>query len=85
MIRSVFLKRASSSGTGISIPKLLEDACFRTTEQFMNKATAFIKGYFLKKGDDEVHDLLRRPRRAGLKTFYTALLISIRTLQGRSL
>jgi hypothetical protein len=35
----------------------------------MNKETAFIKGYSLKKGDDEVHDLLRRPRRAGLKTF----------------
>ena len=51
----------------------------------MNKETAFIKGYSLKKGDDEVHGLLRRPRRAGLKTFYTALLISIRTLQGRSL
>ena len=58
------------------IPKPLEDACFRTLEQFMIKAPHFIKGYSLKKGDNEEHGLLRRPRRAGLETLYATLLIS---------
>jgi hypothetical protein len=58
------------------IPKPLEDACFRTLEQFMNKAPHFIKGYSLKKGGNEEHGLLRRPRRAGLETLYAKLLIS---------
>jgi hypothetical protein len=47
------------------LPKLLEYACFRALERFMIKASHFIKGYFLKKGDNEEHGLLRRPRRAG--------------------
>jgi hypothetical protein len=42
----------------------------------MIKAPHFIKGYSLKKGDNEEHVLLRRPRRAGLETLYAALLIS---------
>ncbi|AAZ25727.1 hypothetical protein CPS_4703 [Colwellia psychrerythraea 34H] len=58
------------------IPKPLEDACFRTLEQFMIKALHFIKGYSLKKGGNEEHGLLRRPRRAGLETLYAMLLIS---------
>lgn len=44
----------------------------------MIKAPHFIKGYFLKKGGNEEHGLLRRPRRAGLETLYAALLISTR-------
>jgi len=42
----------------------------------MFKAPHFIKGYSLKKGGNEEHGLLRRPRRAGLETLYAALLIS---------
>ncbi|TWX67988.1 hypothetical protein ESZ36_11960 [Colwellia demingiae] len=42
----------------------------------MIKAPHFIKGYSLKKGGNEEHGLLRRPRRAGLETLYAALLIS---------
>ena len=42
----------------------------------MIKAPHFIKGYSLKKGDNEEHGLLRRPRRAGLETLYATLLIS---------
>ncbi|AAZ27506.1 hypothetical protein CPS_4248 [Colwellia psychrerythraea 34H] len=41
----------------------------------MIKASHFIKGYSLKKGGNEEHGLLRRPRRAGLETLYAALLI----------
>ena len=44
----------------------------------MIKALPFIKGYFLKKGDNEEHGFLGRPRRAGLETLYAALLISTR-------
>ena len=60
----------------------------------MIKAPHFIKGYSgeyapafsnklhpcsaLKKGDNEEHGLLSRPRRAGLETLYAALLISTR-------
>ena len=68
-INVVFQKTIHDASVLYHTPKLLEDAYFRTTERFMNKATAFIKGYSLKKGDDEVHELLRGPRRAGLKTF----------------
>ena len=66
------------------IPKPLEDAYFRTLERFMIKAAHFIKGYsgeyapafsnklhpcsVLKKGGNEEHGLLIRPRRAGLET-----------------
>jgi len=60
----------------MSIPKQLEDVCFRTLERFMIKAPHFIKGYSLKKGGNEEHALLRLPRRAGLETLYAALLIS---------
>ena len=42
----------------------------------MIKAPHFIKGYFLKKGGNEEHGLLRRPRRAGLETLYATLLNS---------
>ncbi len=42
----------------------------------MIKASHFIKGYSLKKGGNEEHGSLRRPRRAGLETLYAALLIS---------
>ncbi len=42
----------------------------------MSKAPPFIKGYSLKKGGNEEHGLLRRPRWAGLETLYAALLIS---------
>jgi hypothetical protein len=45
-------------------------------EQFMIKAPHFIKGYPLKKGGNEEHGLLRRPRRAGLEMLYATLLIS---------
>ena len=45
-------------------------------EQFMIKAPLFIKGYSLKKGGNEEHGLLIRPRKAGLETLYAALLIS---------
>ncbi len=61
-------------------------------ERFMIKTPLFIKGYSgeyapafsyklhpcsaLKKGGNEEHGLLTRPRRAGLETLYTALLIS---------
>jgi len=51
----------------------------------MIKTSTFINGYSLKKGDNEVHDWLRHSRRAGLKTSYTALLISTKTLYGCSL
>jgi hypothetical protein len=44
----------------------------------MIKAPHFIKGYFLKKGGNEEHGLLRRPRRAGLEPLYAALLTSTR-------
>ncbi|MEY8200610.1 MAG: hypothetical protein RPS47_15345, partial [Colwellia sp.] len=44
----------------------------------MIKAPHFIKGYSLKKGDNEEHGLLGRPHRAGLETLYAALLISTR-------
>ncbi len=50
------------------VPKLLEDACFRTTERLMIKASLFIKGYSLKKGDYQEHGSLKRPHRAGLET-----------------
>ena len=60
----------------MTIPKPLEDACFRTLERFMIKAALFIKGYSLKKGGNEEHGLLIRPRKAGLETLYAALLIS---------
>jgi hypothetical protein len=59
-----------------NIPKPLEDACFRTLERFMIKASHFIKGHSLKKGGNEEHGSLKRPRRAGLETLYAALLIS---------
>jgi hypothetical protein len=42
----------------------------------MFKAALFIKGYSLKKGGNEEHGLLSRPRRAGLKMLYATLLIS---------
>ena len=42
----------------------------------MSKASHFIKGHSLKKGGNEAHGLLIRPRRAGLETLYAALLIS---------
>ncbi|GAW95911.1 hypothetical protein MTCD1_03469 [Colwellia marinimaniae] len=42
----------------------------------MIKAYLFIKGYSLKNRYKEEHDLLIHPRRAGLETFYAALLIS---------
>jgi len=58
------------------IPKPLEDAYFRTPERFMIKAPPFINGYSLNKGENEEHDLLRRPCRAGLETLYATLLIS---------
>jgi len=45
-------------------------------ERFMIKAHLFINGYSLKNRCNEEHDLLRHPRRAGLETFYAALLIS---------
>ena len=44
----------------------------------MIKASHFIKGYSLKKGGNEEHDLLKRPHRAGLEKLYAVLLISIR-------
>jgi hypothetical protein len=44
----------------------------------MIKEPHFIKGYSLKKGGNEEHGLLRRPRRAGLEPLYAALLISTR-------
>jgi hypothetical protein len=58
------------------IPKPFEDARFRTSERFMIKAPLFIKGYSLKKGGNEEHGLLIRPRRTGLEALYAALLIS---------
>jgi hypothetical protein len=61
----------------MTIPKPLEDAWFRTFEQFMIKASHFIQGYSLKKGGNEEYGLLKRPRRAGLETLYATLLISI--------
>ncbi|MCJ8295959.1 MAG: hypothetical protein MJK15_16270 [Colwellia sp.] len=67
-----------------SIPKRLEDVCFRMLERFMIKALSFINGYSLKKGSNEEYYLLRHPRRAGLKMLYAALLISTRTLHGCS-
>jgi len=57
---------------------LLQDASFRMPERFMVKAHLFINGYSLKKRCNEEHDWLRHPRRAGLETLYTALLISTR-------
>jgi hypothetical protein len=42
----------------------------------MFKAPFFINGYSLKNEGNEEHYLLRRPRRAGLNTLYTSLLIS---------
>jgi hypothetical protein len=45
----------------MTIPKPLEDAWFRTFEQFMIKASHFIQGYSLKKGGNEEHGLLKRP------------------------
>ncbi|PCH95158.1 MAG: hypothetical protein COB83_09550 [Gammaproteobacteria bacterium] len=44
----------------------------------MIKAHLFINGYPLKNRCNKEHDLLRHPRRAGLETFYAALLISTR-------
>ena len=67
-----------------SIPKRLEDVCFRMLERFMIKALSFINGYSLKKGSNEGYYLLRHPRRAALKMLYAALLISTRTLHGCS-
>ena len=58
------------------IPELLEAAFFRALEQLMIKAPSFINGYSLKKGGNEEHDFLNRPRRAGLKMLYAALLLS---------
>jgi hypothetical protein len=58
------------------IPKPLEDACFRTLERLMIKASHFIKGYSFKKGGNVEHDLLKRPCRTGLETFYATLFIS---------
>ncbi|PCI63300.1 MAG: hypothetical protein COB35_01550 [Gammaproteobacteria bacterium] len=55
------------------IPKLLQDASFRTTERIMIKASLFINGCSLKNRANEEHVLLSRPRRAGLETFYAAL------------
>jgi len=57
---------------------LLQNARFRTFEQFMIKALVFINGRSLKKKSNDEHDLLRRPRRASLKGLYAALLISTR-------
>ncbi|HBY85264.1 MAG TPA: hypothetical protein DEO86_05255 [Colwellia sp.] len=51
----------------------------------MIEAHLFIKGCSLKNRWYEEHDLLRQPRRAGLDTLYTTLLISTRTLHGCSL
>ncbi|PKG85489.1 hypothetical protein CXF85_07080 [Colwellia sp. 75C3] len=42
----------------------------------MIKAHLFIKGYSLKNRCNEAHDLLSRPHRAGLETFYATLLVS---------
>jgi len=41
----------------------------------MIKAHLFINGCSLKNRCNEEHVLLSRPRRAGLETFYAALLI----------
>ena len=60
------------------IPKPLQDASFRTTERIMIKAHLFINGYSLKNRCNDEHVLLSRPRRAGLETFYAALLILTR-------
>jgi len=46
------------------------------SERFMSKAHLFINGYSLKNRCNVEHDLLRHPHRAGLETFYAALLIS---------
>jgi len=46
------------------------------SERFMIKAHLFINGCSLKNRCNEEHDLLRHPQRAGLETFYAALLIS---------
>ena len=54
---------------------ILQNVCFRTTEQFMIKAPLFINGCSLKKRGNDEHDLLRSPHRVGLKTLYAALLI----------
>ena len=64
---------------------ILQDASFRATGQFMIKAHLFINGHSLKNRCNEVHDLLRSPRRASLKGVYATLLISTRTLHGCSL
>ena len=53
----------------------LQKAGFRIPGGVMIKAPLFIKGYSLKNRCNEEHDLLRHPRRAGLETFYAALLI----------
>jgi len=57
---------------------ILQDASFRMPERFMIEAHLFIKGCSLKNRWYEEHDLLRHPRRAGLETLYTRLLISTR-------
>jgi len=69
----------------ILIPKPPQDVSFRMTEQSMIKAHLFINGCSLKKRCNDGHTLLRHPRRAGLETFYAALLILTRTLHGCSL
>ncbi|TYK64263.1 hypothetical protein CWS31_016595 [Colwellia echini] len=44
----------------------------------MIKAHLFIQYYSLKNRCNDEYDLLRRPQRACLETFYAALLISTR-------
>ncbi|NQZ81339.1 MAG: hypothetical protein HRT52_10035 [Colwellia sp.] len=48
------------------IPAANQGACFRTTEQFMIKASLFIHGYSLKNRDNDEHGLLRSPLWVGL-------------------
>jgi hypothetical protein len=57
------------------IPAPLENARFRKSERFIIKIHFFIKGYSLKNKYNAEYDLLNLPQRAGLETFYTALLI----------
>tara|TARA_B110000467_G_scaffold154616_1_gene166069 strand:+ start:188 stop:391 length:204 start_codon:yes stop_codon:yes gene_type:complete len=57
------------------IPVPLENARFRTAEQFMIKAHLFINGYSLNNRCNDEHGLLRRLRRTSLKGSYAALLI----------
>ncbi|PKG83789.1 hypothetical protein CXF85_09805 [Colwellia sp. 75C3] len=61
-----------------TIPIILQDASFRMPVRFMIEAPLFIKGYSLKKRGNEKHYSFRHPRRAGLESLYTTLLILTR-------